>query len=458
MNYADNIKVSIVVRSRNEEEWIGHCLTAVFAQSHGNFEVIIVDNDSSDTTLDIVNIFPVKQIVHLEKYLPGNAINEGIKQASGEVIVILSSHCVPKNKDWLVNLVNNFADKNVAGVYGRQLPVSYSSPSDVRDLFITFGLDKRVQVKDYFFHNANSAIRKSVWDRFPFDDDVTNIEDRIWGKKVTESGYQLVYEPMAGVYHHHGIHQEQNIKRINSTIKILKGVEKFDSRNWLPETLMPGNRNIVALVPVKEKFESIENIEPIQRVINELLAVKDVKKVYFISRKGLINASVLNDHVQLLERTNELSKDKVSLGCILKWGLEQVNQKGNYPDYIIYINPEYIFRPKNLLNILIHDACHKGLDTIFVGYTEYASYWSYDHDKDDYICVDKDLSSRLEKHPLYKSLFGLGCITKSSIIRNAEIVGKGRIGVIPTSDVKYTFRISDESMLPIMQSIIKDEM
>ena len=53
------------------------------------------------------------------------------------------------------NLYNNFDEnEKLAGVYGRQLPLSYTSDADKRDLLIAFGQDKKVQHKDYFFHNA----------------------------------------------------------------------------------------------------------------------------------------------------------------------------------------------------------------------------------------------------------------------------------------------------------------
>ena len=70
----------------------------------------------------------------------------------------------------------------VAGVYGRQQPMSFSSDNDKRDLVTVFGLDKKTQKKDPFFHNANSMFRRDIWNEIPFDEEVTNIEDRVWGK------------------------------------------------------------------------------------------------------------------------------------------------------------------------------------------------------------------------------------------------------------------------------------
>ena len=43
--------VSIIIRTKNEERWITSCLKSVFKQEYDNFEVIIVDNESSDRTI-----------------------------------------------------------------------------------------------------------------------------------------------------------------------------------------------------------------------------------------------------------------------------------------------------------------------------------------------------------------------------------------------------------------------
>ena len=52
-----NKLVSIIIRTKNEQRWISSCLSAVFSQTYNNFEVIIVDNNSEDRTLDKVKKF-----------------------------------------------------------------------------------------------------------------------------------------------------------------------------------------------------------------------------------------------------------------------------------------------------------------------------------------------------------------------------------------------------------------
>ena len=141
-------------------------------------------------------------------------------------------HCIPKIK-WLKNLIYDLNGKKIAGIYGRQEPLSFSSDLDKRDLINTFGLDKKVQINDTFFHNANSAFRKNIWKKFPFDEKVTNIEDRVWGQKIIENGLKIVYEPKASVYHYHGINHNQNPERAKNVVRILDGLKSTSTKKNL---------------------------------------------------------------------------------------------------------------------------------------------------------------------------------------------------------------------------------
>ena len=136
------------------------CLRKIYEQTYKNFEIIIVDNLSKDKTIDKIKKYNCK-IVKIKKFIPGKAINMGVSKSTGEIIVCLSAHCIPVNKDWLKHLILDLNKKNIGAVYGKQLPLPYSSPLDKRDLYNTFGEEKRIQSKDTFFHNANSAFKKN---------------------------------------------------------------------------------------------------------------------------------------------------------------------------------------------------------------------------------------------------------------------------------------------------------
>ena len=249
--------ISIIIRTKNEEKWIGHCLNSIFNQKIDAIkEVILVDNESTDHTVEVAKRYPISKFINISKFLPGKALNKGIRASTGDYIVCISAHCIPEKEDWLENMLSNFKDNpEIAGVYGRQMPLSFTDPIDKRDLLIAFGLDKRVQEKDYFFHNANSMVPRSVWKIFPFDEEVTNIEDRVWGKLVIKAGYKIIYEPKASVYHHHGLHHGNKLKRVKGVVSILEEVDQ-KSLNQLPFSMSPENINVASVIPVIGSFDS----------------------------------------------------------------------------------------------------------------------------------------------------------------------------------------------------------
>ena len=88
--------VSIIIRTKNEEKWIGLCLEAVFTQIvDADIEVVLVDNDSTDHTIKVAKRYPVSRFCNIKKFLPGKALNDGIRISKGNYLVCLSAHCIP---------------------------------------------------------------------------------------------------------------------------------------------------------------------------------------------------------------------------------------------------------------------------------------------------------------------------------------------------------------------------
>jgi rhamnosyltransferase len=202
------LSVSVVIRAKNEARDIGETLQAVRGQEGvGPVEVIVVDSGSTDGTLDIVRRFPVRLIeIAPETFTYGRALNLGIAAAGGDVVVSLSAHSLPAHERWLANLVRNFADSRVAGVYGRQIPRANATLFDLFGMALSgvTSTRRRWQEKDMMFSNANGAFRRLVCREFPFDERLPGAEDLAWAHVVQSEGHAIVYEPGAPVYHSHG--------------------------------------------------------------------------------------------------------------------------------------------------------------------------------------------------------------------------------------------------------------
>ncbi len=215
--------VSIILRTKNEEFWIGRFMKGLQLQcSPYEVEVVLVDNCSTDETVARAQSLHERvKLVPLEHYIPGAALNRGLEAAQGDYIVCISAHCVPAHPEWLANLIGPLANKGLAAVYGRQIPLVTSDAKDKRDLWLTFGLDDKVQSRDPFLHNANAAYRRKDLIEHPFSETMTNIEDRRWAAQELKSGRNIYYAAGAVVYHEHGIHQTGSSERLMGVVNMM---------------------------------------------------------------------------------------------------------------------------------------------------------------------------------------------------------------------------------------------
>lgn len=198
--------VSVLMRTKNEERYIDETLSALFSQTYEQFEVLVVDSGSTDKTLEIVGKYPVR-IFHLspESFTFGYALNFGIVRSRGEYIVCLSAHALPASGDWIKRAVTCFQDTRVAAVMMQTLPRPDCNPFDRRGLIRKYGRAKGdiSEGPPFFFSNANSVIRKTVWEKVPFDEHLPASEDLDWQLKVVQRNFTIIYDPDIQVFHSH---------------------------------------------------------------------------------------------------------------------------------------------------------------------------------------------------------------------------------------------------------------
>jgi|SaaInlStandDraft_6_1057023.scaffolds.fasta_scaffold07962_4 rhamnosyltransferase len=434
---------SIIIRTKNEERWISACLSAVYEQTYNNFEVIIVDNDSVDKTIDNVRKFPISKILNISEYLPGKSLNIGIKEAAGDYIVCLSGHCIPINNQWLEFLVDAIIEnENYAGVYGRQEPMSFSSDADKRDLLLTFGLDKRIQIKDSFFHNANSIIRKKYLDEVPFDDNITNIEDRIWAQKIIEKGCNIVYEPKASVYHYHGIHQDGDQERCTNIVKI---IENFSKDEFSSGSINPEKLRINALIPVKGRPIYLGGVPQIKYTIDAAKNSKYIDKVFVITDdKETMELAYSFGAECPFKRPDNLSKKYVSLEAVFQYAIESLEGYGVLSDLVVTLEPTFPFRQSGLIDNIIDHTLSKGLDSVIAAISENGSIWR--EGDDSYTRIDSGDSPRAYKEKTLIGLRGVCCVTHPVFLRNGRILGD-KVGLYEVDNQLCSIEIRDNKTL-----------
>ena len=337
----ENSLVSIIIRTKDEDAWIGRCLDTIKTQTYQNYEIILVDTGSTDNTLKILKNYNVNLVIYDEKYIPGKALNYGCREAKGEYLVFISAHCLPVNNIWLESLVKGIDDPHIAGIYGKQEPMDETNAFDKRDLILTFGLDRKVQWKDHFFHNANSIIKTKLWKQLPFDETLSNIEDRIWAANMQKLGYCIVYEPSARVFHYHGIHQTGNQERCHGVNRIIDNLEQYVDEYIIDKNIIK-KEYIDAVIPFSIKLDSNKDIEVYKNNLNKtiinLKSANQIRDIYLLTdSKILVNHINENYPKVIVPYIREGDTDETILGI-----LEDFINHNNFTDdvsfLITYIN------------------------------------------------------------------------------------------------------------------------
>jgi len=198
------VKVSIVIRSKNEARYIGEVLQRVFAQDYqGSYEVLLLDSGSRDETVKIASRFPIAVYpMRPEEFTFGRALNRGAQMAKGDYVIYLSAHCTPVDQQWLASLLHPLEEASeVIATYGRQEPRRGVNPYEEMELERAFPTDHSRE-PGVIFSCSNCAIQREILLHFPFDEASPFAEDYIW-RKLLPAEYQVVYVPSASVYHSH---------------------------------------------------------------------------------------------------------------------------------------------------------------------------------------------------------------------------------------------------------------
>lgn len=204
-----NVRTSVLIRTKNEAKDIAKTLALVRDQSLPPDEIIVVDSGSTDETVKIVQQQRDVRLLTMrpEDFTFGRSLNLGCAATDADIIVMLSAHAFPCNRDWLNQLMQPFADPHVAGVYGKQAPHADAYPPVERDYRSFYDDRPCVQTShdsgDRAFSNANAAIRRECWAKRPFNETLSGCEDVEWAAAMLSLGNTIIYAPTAAVYHSH---------------------------------------------------------------------------------------------------------------------------------------------------------------------------------------------------------------------------------------------------------------
>ncbi len=198
------LRVSIVIPVYNRASLIGPVIEALLDQTYKPFEIIIVDDGSTDNTERIVSSYQVKYI-YQENRGPAAARNRGFRESGGDIIAFIDSDCIAK-KDWLENLIKGFDFAEVGAVAGSY---DIANPESLLSRLIHEEIKWRHSgFKRYIraFGSYNVAIRREVFEKVGgFDETYRTAsgEDNDLSYRILKAGYKIRFMPDALVAHYH---------------------------------------------------------------------------------------------------------------------------------------------------------------------------------------------------------------------------------------------------------------
>lgn len=203
-------KFSVLIRNKNEERYIGYAIQSLIDYIGEEFELIIIDNESTDDSLKIVKTFDfldIKQInISKNDYTPGGSLNRGVRNSTHPYILILSAHCEIKSFDG--KSVQQKLDDDIVGIWGKQIPIWDGKKISRRYMWSNFRNQSKINyycdLEDrYFFHNAFSIFKTEYLMENPFDERLSGKEDRYWANDEIEKGKKILYDSTISVHHHY---------------------------------------------------------------------------------------------------------------------------------------------------------------------------------------------------------------------------------------------------------------
>lgn len=220
------LRASVLVPTYNRAGYLRLCLEGLAAQSasRDSFEVIVVDNNSTDTTREVTLAFAMRHPELRLRYCrelrqsAGHARNRGVAEARGEIVCFLDDDTVA-SAQWLDAMLAGFADPSVGCAGGPAIPDYQGRPrppwleGELQGLLSGYNLPYTeptpLRRPEQFPFACNLALRRQVFDQVGLfrpeldrvgSEVLTGGETELIGR-CSRAGWQILFLPQAGVRH-----------------------------------------------------------------------------------------------------------------------------------------------------------------------------------------------------------------------------------------------------------------
>ncbi|HSX47320.1 MAG TPA: glycosyltransferase family 2 protein [Patescibacteria group bacterium] len=158
------MKISLVIPVYNEVDTLNECLKAISNQTKKPYEVIVVDNNSTDGSSVIANRYPLVKVINEKKQGVVHARTTGFNLAKGEIVARIDADSILP-KTWIETVQDIFDSNEVAAISGsaNYYGVSFANIFNKIDLYFRKSLSRKLK-DNLFLWGSNMAVRKDAWE------------------------------------------------------------------------------------------------------------------------------------------------------------------------------------------------------------------------------------------------------------------------------------------------------
>ena len=221
----DNM-ISVVVPTYNRARLLEMCLSSLITQTYKDYEIIVVNDGSTDETEDIIKKFQrkFKNLRYFKQKNRGHSIarNLGFSRARGEIIASTDDDCIVENQ-WLEKIRENFRRYPKAAAVGGSIINPVNTRISWSHYILTYSSwsprAKKRFVRD--IPTCNIAYKKDIIKDLKFEDDKKSLgyRDTLFNFEVSKRG-KILFDPDIKVYHYRWLYN-------NSIEELIKSQERF---------------------------------------------------------------------------------------------------------------------------------------------------------------------------------------------------------------------------------------
>tara|TARA_B100000315_G_C14465623_1_gene535865 strand:- start:118 stop:1008 length:891 start_codon:yes stop_codon:yes gene_type:complete len=199
--------ISVIVPSYNSSRTIRQCIETLLAQRIKDYEIIIVDDKSTDDSIDIAKEYPRIKIVSLpENGGPSIARNSGVRESAGDILIFLDIDCFVKDPAWISKHVEKLKAGTLKSIIGGAVnadgPGLIGKAFTYNNWYVCHPKLPSLPRGVSHLQSTNISMYRSTFEHLGgFDESLRAGEDVEFCVRAVRQGYSLEYYNHILVYH-----------------------------------------------------------------------------------------------------------------------------------------------------------------------------------------------------------------------------------------------------------------